>query len=149
MTELQKLFASFSNEGNIFLNRSNEVIFEIEYKEIDFNFAKITVDESYQYDSPEKAPRRLTKWVNCNHQAYFRYIEEELKLKVLEWLSRSAHKEGNDAVRKWYLDGINKFLGTDFTHQDMELIYCNLGNAINRELTKKFVESNYNMGVLK
>lgn len=149
MTELEKLFASFSNQGNIFVNRSNEVIFQIEYKELDFNYEKITVDESYQYDSPEKAPIRLTKWVKYNHEAYFRYVEEELKLKVLEWLSRPAHKEGNDTVRKWYLDGINNFLGTNFTNEDIELIYCKLGNAINRELTKKFVESNYDMGVLK
>lgn len=149
MTELQKLFASFSNEGNIFLNRSNEVIFQIDYKELDFNYEKISYDESLEYESPEKAPIRLTKWVKYQHQAYFRYVEDELKLKVLEWLSRSAHKEGNDAVRKWYLDGINKFLGTYFTNEDMELIYCNLGNAINRELTKKFIESNYDMGILK
>ena len=149
MTELEKLFASFSNQGNIFLNRSNEVIFQIDYKELDFNYEKISYDQSLEYDSPEKAPIRLTKWVKFTHEAYFIYIEEELKLKVLEWLSRAAHKEGNDTVRKWYLDGINKFLGTNFTNEDIELIYCKLGNAINRELTKRFVESNYNLEVLK
>jgi len=148
MTELQRLFASFSNQGNIYLNRINEVIFEIDYKELDFNYAKISVDETYQYESPEKAPIRLTTWVNRHHEAYFRYIDDELKLKVLEWLSRAAFKEGNETTRKWYLDGINRFLETNFNSEDMELIYVKLGNAVNRELTKKFVDSNYDMGVL-
>lgn len=148
MTNLNKLFNSFSNKGNIYLNRNNEVIFEIKYKELEFNYAKISYDESLNYDSPEKAPIRFTKWVKKTHEAYFRYHEEKLQCKVLEWLSRAAFKEGNDEVSKWYLEGINKFLGTKFSHKDIEEIYCHLGNSVNRGLTLKFINSNYDIEVL-
>lgn len=80
----------------------------------------------------------------------------DVKCKVLEWFSRDASKaipfrsnwrneEYNDLIRK----GINDFLGTDFSREEMLTIYCALGNCINHDLTIKFVNSDYNMSVLE
>ena len=81
--------------------------------------------------------------------------ELDVKCKVLEWLSRSAHKGipyrqewRNKKFRKFMLDGINMFLHTDFSFDDMEQIYTYLGNACNHNKTIKFIESGYDMQVL-
>lgn len=81
--------------------------------------------------------------------------DEDLKCKVLEWCSRDAYKsepfytdEANDSFHQYTLDGINKFLGTSFTEDDMEQIYTYLGNAYNHRKTVDFVRSGYDMGIL-
>ena len=81
--------------------------------------------------------------------------EQEVNCKVLERLSRAAYKTApfrttklNNELHQFILDGINSFLGTDFTFDDMDLIYTYLGNAVNRDLTIKFVESGYSIEVL-
>lgn len=78
----------------------------------------------------------------------------DIKCKVLEWLSRAACKEifcnGNKvSINKFMLDGINRFLETKFTVEDMEQIYTYIGNACNHQKTVSFVESGYNMAVLE
>lgn len=82
--------------------------------------------------------------------------ELDVKCKVLEWLSRSAHKGSpysqewrNKKFRKFMLDGINMFLGTDFSFEDMEVIYTYLGNACNHKRTIQFIESCYDVQALK
>lgn len=82
--------------------------------------------------------------------------EFDIKCKVLEWFSRPAHKtepygnkQRNDEFHRFMLDGINEFLGTDFTENDMELIYTYLGNACDHEKTIRFIEGGYDMGILK
>lgn len=82
--------------------------------------------------------------------------ELDLNCKVLEWFSRAAYKtapyrtdKANDKFHRFMLDGVNAFLGTEFTFDDMELIYIYLGNAVHHELTVKFVESGYDMEVLR
>jgi len=105
-------------------------------------------------------------FVNCNyelivHEAvneYFRVDvdhEIELKYKVLEWLSRAASKtepfkskKRNEEFSSFMLNGINQYLGTEFTTEDMRIIYQQLGNNANRELTIKFVKSVYDMEIL-
>lgn len=97
----------------------------------------------------------------------------ELKCKVLEWCSRHAHKtqfypetkyvykdyddyevknyygiKMNKAIYNFVLNGINRFLGTNFNLDEMEEIYIYLGNNINRSKAIKFIESNYDMNVL-
>ena len=74
----------------------------------------------------------------------------DIKCKVLEWLSRGACKtepyrtrKSNDAFHDFMLSGINKFLGTDFTQEDMYEIYTNLGNCVHHEKTIQFIESGY------
>lgn len=82
--------------------------------------------------------------------------EQELNCKVLEWLSRAAYKtepyysvSANNKFHRFMLDGVNAFLGTAFTFDDMELIYTYLGNSCHHDLTIKFVESGYDMEVLR
>jgi len=82
--------------------------------------------------------------------------EMDVKCKVLEWFSRGAYKtepfrtnKKNDEFHKFMLDGINEFLGIKFTKDNMKLIYTYLGNAVNHELTIKFICSGYNLNVLK
>ena len=82
--------------------------------------------------------------------------EFDVKCKVLEWFSRGAHKTcpysgdfRNQAFKKFMLNGINDFLGTDFTESDIETIYTYLGNRCNHEKTVEFVNSGYDMCVLK
>lgn len=80
----------------------------------------------------------------------------EIKCKVLEWLSRGAYKTcphradwKNKEFHDFMRSGINKFLGTTFSRQDMDRIYTKLGNNVNRTLTIKFIESDYDMDILE
>lgn len=82
--------------------------------------------------------------------------ETDVKCKVLEWLSRAAYKtepysakRSNDEFHRFILCGVNQFLETDFTEEDMEQIYTYLGNRCNHAKTLKFIESGYDMSVLK
>ena len=82
--------------------------------------------------------------------------ELDVKCKVLEWFSRGAYKtepyrtkKKNDEFHEFMLDGINEFLGTEFTEDDMVLIYTYLGNAVNHELTIKFIVNEYKLDILK
>lgn len=81
---------------------------------------------------------------------------QSLAVAVIEWLSRAAYKTepyktdaANEKFHQFMLDGINRFLGTSFTFDDMELIYIYLGNGVNHSLAVQFVESNCNMDVLR
>lgn len=81
--------------------------------------------------------------------------ELDIKCKMLEWLSRSAHKgcytnseKKNIKLQDFILRGINDFLGTEFTKKEMEQIYSYLGNACNHEKTIKFIKSGYDMNIL-
>ena len=84
--------------------------------------------------------------------SYFRLegveTELELKAKVIEWLSREAVKGGSKSEQKYHLDGINQFLGTKFSSEDMDEIYTYLGNSVNHKKTIRFIESGYDMSVL-
>lgn len=87
--------------------------------------------------------------LNCNS-------EEDVQAKVLEWLSRDAYKsthyrtnKKNEEVHKYHLEGINSFLGTEFTPEDVAIIYQELGNSINRPKTIEFIRSGYDMTLIK
>lgn len=78
--------------------------------------------------------------------------ELDVKCKVLEWISRPAYKgqpysseKRNQEFRAFMLNGINQFLGTDFSENDIEQIYTYLGNAVHHERTVEFVMSGYDM----
>lgn len=80
----------------------------------------------------------------------------DVECKVLEWFSRPAHKTApysqewrNRKFHEFMLNGINAFLDTHFTEQDMDVIYCALGNAINHGKTVQFAESDYDFKVLE
>lgn len=79
----------------------------------------------------------------------------EVKCKVLEWLSRAAYKtqpfrtkKKNDQFNKFMLDGINTFLGTNFSVEEIGLIYQELGNQVNRRLTTAFIHGGYDINLL-
>lgn len=77
---------------------------------------------------------------------------EDIMCKVLEWFSRPAHKTApysqewrNRKFHQFMLDGVNAFLDTAFTEQDMANIYGVLGNAIRHDLTVEFVRHEMSM----
>lgn len=90
---------------------------------------------------------------------YFRLsdckCELDVKCKVLEWLSRGAYKTEpfrsktkNIQFHCFMLKGINQYLGTNFTKEDMIPIYTYLGNSCNHHKTIRFIESGFDMNVL-
>ena len=81
--------------------------------------------------------------------------ELEVKCKVLEWLSRAAYKgqpfrtvKKNNEFNKFMLKGINEFLDTDFGETEIQRIYQELGNQVDRTLTVKFINNNYDINIL-
>lgn len=81
--------------------------------------------------------------------------EFDVKCKVLEWLSRGAYKTcpfhsntKNEKFHNFMLNGINDFLGSDFTEDDIAVVYQRLGNRVNHTLTEMFVGSGYDMALL-
>lgn len=74
--------------------------------------------------------------------------ETDLIAKILEWLSREAAKSVSKQSQKYHLDGINMFLGTSFSQDDMMQIYTYLGNCCNHKRTLRFIESGYDLATL-
>ena len=82
--------------------------------------------------------------------------ETDIKCKLLESCSRSAGKgqpyrleKKNIKFRQFVTNGINLYLETNFTIEDMYLIYDKLGNSINHQLTLDFIANNYDIKLLK
>lgn len=82
--------------------------------------------------------------------------ELDIKCKLLEWCSRDAVKakpynsyRRNEKYQDSIRNNINEYLKTNFTREDMEIIYCELGNAISHSLTIDFIKSNYDINLLK
>lgn len=82
--------------------------------------------------------------------------EIDLKCKLLEWCSRDAckrqfyHQEWrNKKYQDLVLNRLNLILNTSFSKNDIWLIYTKLGNAVNHKLTVEFVNSNYDLKILK
>ena len=80
----------------------------------------------------------------------------DVKCKVLEWFSRGAYKtepfytkKENEGFHAFMLAGINRYLQTHFTPEDMCEIYTYLGNGINRNKTIRFIKSGYDMAILR
>ena len=90
--------------------------------------------------------------VHPRRNTYFllKGVETELDLviKILEWLSREAAKSVYKESQKYHLDGINAFLGTNFSKDDMMQIYTYIGNCCNRRKTLAFILSGYDLDVL-
>lgn len=89
-----------------------------------------------------------------NLNVYFRLedVETELdfKCKILEWVSKYVSQNHWD--RYWspkILKFINYMLNTDFNKDEINTIYCKLGNRIHHNLTIKFVQSNYDFKLIK
>ena len=106
---------------------------------INYNFEFIAHEEANEYFRLEDCETEL-----------------DVKCKVLDWLSRGAYKTcpfnsniKNERFHNFILNGINDFLGTDFTEDDIEIIYTYLGNRCNHERTIKFINCGYDMSFLK
>lgn len=111
------------------------------------SFPSSFINQNGEFIAHEKANESFSL-ISCKD-------EEEVKCKVLEWLSRGAYKKApfsqnkkNKEFNAFMLKGINEFLGTDFTVKDIRIIYCELGNGVNRKLTKDFIDSSYDMKLL-
>ena len=81
---------------------------------------------------------------------------EDIEAKVIEWLSRPAFKTQpysqewrNRRFHKFMLAGVNAFLDTDFSEDDMELIYSCMGFGIKHGLTLAFIDHDMSMKWLK
>ena len=74
--------------------------------------------------------------------------ERDLIAKIFEWLSREAAKSVFNESQKYHLAGINAFLGTNFSQDEMMEIYTYLGNCCNHQKTLRFIESGYDLSVL-
>lgn len=109
-------------------------------------------------------PQGLKTFINNENElivsprlnAYFRLedVETELnfKCKVLEWLTfhiADNHWFGCDEERTNIECFINYILNTHFNHDDFQYVYLKLGNRINHKLTIDFIESNYNINLLR
>lgn len=80
--------------------------------------------------------------------------ELDLKRKMLAWLSRACCKtqysqKYDKYIHEYFRNRCNEFLQTNFSEDDWETIYCKLGNAINDKLCVKFINSNYDLNLLK
>lgn len=72
----------------------------------------------------------------------------DFECKVIEFLSREAFKSEpfyserkNERYHKQMLDGINKFMGTEYTEDDMEIIYQKFGNGVRHEELREWLEN--------
>ena len=80
---------------------------------------------------------------------------QDIECKVLEWFSRPAHKTApysqewrNRKFHEFMRNGVNAFLDTSFSENEMSEIYDALGNCINHQKTIEFIDSDYNFDVI-
>ena len=81
--------------------------------------------------------------------------DDDFKVKLCEWISWdcccSLRYEDKSKLQNYWeknTKAFNTICGTSFSVQDMDTVYCYLGNGINRQLARAFVESNFNLEVL-
>ncbi len=117
-------------------------------RKLEIAFPRSFINPSLEFIAHKKA-NEYFRLEDCND-------EFDVKCKVLEWLSRGAYKTcpfntdlRNEKFHKFMLNGINVFLGTDFTADDIEIIYTYLGNRCNHKKTVEFINSGYNIAILK
>ena len=79
----------------------------------------------------------------------------ELKRRFISAVSRCYKTEPYRTSKRnieWqqkHMVAFNKVLGTNFTEDDIEYIYTYLGNGCNKPIAIKFIESGYDLNVLK
>lgn len=82
--------------------------------------------------------------------------KKDIICKLLESCSRPIAKgepyrsqKKNTEWRTRLLICLNDYLKTNFSHDDMYLIYDQLGNGVNHKLTLKFINSGFDLTLLK
>lgn len=79
----------------------------------------------------------------------------ELKRRFISAISRCYKTEPYGTSKRnieWqqeHIDAFNKVLGTKFNIYEIEYIYTYLGNGCNKPIAIKFIESGYDLNVLK
>jgi hypothetical protein len=73
----------------------------------------------------------------------------EFDCKMIEWLSRPAHKGLSDYWQAYVRRGLNSYFRQTWSKEDLDLIYTKLGNNVNRKLCWSFVNNNFDMSILK
>jgi hypothetical protein len=119
------------------------------YEEISVeNYNLLSLDEQDKWDDDKV---EITKDFVNDHSFRLNDAKDELELKckVIEWLSRPSIKAGTIESERFYLEGVNKFLGTNFDRKEMIEIYTYLGNECNRRKCIRFINSNYDFKELK
>lgn len=90
--------------------------------------------------------------IEPKNNIYFRIAdidsELEFKCKMIEFLSRPAHKGLPKKWQKHIREGLNKFLDTEFNIDDLSTIYTNLGGSCNRTKTKMFIRHGYDFKII-
>lgn len=81
--------------------------------------------------------------------------DDDFKVKLCEWFSRDCccalRYSQNKRLEKYYqenTDAFNFICGTNFTVEQMEQIYTELGNGIKHELANRFVKSGFDLSVI-
>lgn len=81
--------------------------------------------------------------------------DDDFKVKLCEWFSRDCccalRYSQNKRLEKYYqenTDAFNVICGTNFTVEQMEQIYTELGNGIKHELANRFVKSGFDLSVI-
>lgn len=81
--------------------------------------------------------------------------DDDFKVKMCEWFSRDcccalrySQKKRLDRYYQENTEAFNFICGTNFTVEQMEYIYTYLGGGIKHDLTKKFVESGFDLSVI-
>ncbi len=90
------------------------------------------------------AHEKANAYINLTHCKNL----NDVKAKVLEGFSRDAYKTepyrskvANEKFHKFMRIGINVFLCTNFSSDDMEIIYTHLGNGVSHKKTMAFIRS--------
>lgn len=80
----------------------------------------------------------------------------DVKAKVLMWFSRPCCKtivykrpKQNDNFHKKMTERLSEYLGVELTVEQVRLIYQELGNGVRKDLTYKFIDSEYDFKVLE
>lgn len=81
--------------------------------------------------------------------------KKDVQCKLLEYFSRACFKTPymdneclDELIHQYIRNRINIYLHTNFTKDDFEKIYCELGNGVNRAKTIKFIDSCFDLSVL-
>ena len=82
--------------------------------------------------------------------------KKDIICKLLECCSRPLAKgqpyrseKRNNEWRNSLLQGYNEYLQTNFSQNDMYWIYDQLGNGVNHKLTLRFINSGFDLSLLK
>lgn len=143
-TKFFKRMASVFEDS--FVNDQNEFIALLNYYPSD----ELSYYELMQLKRKGAKPILVNEYFNLEDC----YNELDLKKKILAWLSRDCCKSQysntyDNYIHEYFRDRCNELLGVNFDEDDWGKIYCYLGNAINDDLSVKFIESHYDLNILK